>query len=207
MKKGIAIVLIATILAISLISLQKTGIAENKEMAMEANAEKLISEAQGVAVRPVPPYYPRSHIEMYKGTAYDRFSLQRESVMLLRIYSYGEDQIYFLVGGEIHELRLVDIINYGDTWIVKAMTYRGEDLLIFVQENHGTATITGLFRNYFITFEPYGYPKPIPPQPVPCYEEPIIPFLPFFTRTVGCVEPTQTAPLEQTQGVEPFWRS
>ncbi len=183
---GIAVV---SILVIQNGAFAKPGTVDQTTGTPMENAQKIIQDVQqsvapsqtspegtGVVI-PVPPIRPR--IDILEGVAFDRYSMSSQDVLLLRIGTNGNERLYLLIGDEVNKMKLVDTTRKDNVWFAKLTTDKGEEVLFTVVENGGNIFVSGTFRNYLISFNPYPFNYPVPYQPpckyiyLPPYREPI----------------------------------
>ena len=175
MKKS---VIVATIL---LCSLAITSVVFAEQQLKETCA---LGWGEGCIIppKPVPPK-PQYDVQMAYGVAVDRYYLKTEPVIFVIFrYNYWNTKMYLIINGDFVKMEQIES-RYDWNTNTRMFKYRdgyGNVMVLTAHEFSGGISVSAIYKNYIITFEPimYGVPRP---EPV-VRETQIMPVIPVFKQ-------------------------
>jgi hypothetical protein len=136
--------------------------------------------------KPVTTIVPRPQqpeIQIARGVAVDRYYLTTEPVLFVVFrYNYWDAKMYLIVEGEFYKIEQIES-RYDWNTNTRMFKYRTDDgniMVLAAQEFSGGVSVSAIFKNYIITFEPIGYAVQHT-EPV-VRETQIIPLMPAFKQ-------------------------
>jgi hypothetical protein len=138
--------------------------------------------------RPVPPK-PQYDVQMANGVAVDRYYLTTNPVLFVIFrYNYWNTKMYLIINGEFHGMEEIES-RYDwntNTRIFKYRDESGNDMVLTSQEFSDGISISAIYKNYIITFEPIRYGV-VNSEPVIRETQitPIMPVLKQMTQSIG----------------------
>jgi hypothetical protein len=132
-------------------------------------------------VPPIPPK-PKYDVQMASGVAVDRSYLTTEPVLFV-IFKYDwNTKIYLILDGEFYRMEQIES-RYDWNTNTRMFKYRDDYenvMVLTAQEFSGEVSISAVYKNYLITFEPIGY-EVHTTEPV-VRETQIMPLMPVFKQ-------------------------
>jgi hypothetical protein len=139
-----------------------------------------------ISSKPVTTIVPRPQqpeIQIARGVAVDRYYLTTEPVLFVVFrYNYWDTKTYLIVEGEFYKIEQIES-RYDWNTNTRMFKYRTDDgnvMVLAAQEFSGGVSVSAIFKNYIITFEPIGYSVQHT-EPV-VRETQIIPLMPAFKQ-------------------------
>ena len=109
-------------------------------------------------IQPIPPK-PNYDVQMAEGVAVNKYYLTTEPVMFV-IFSYnGNTKMYLIVNGEFYKMEQIES-RYDWNTNTRMFKYRddyGNVMVLTAQNFQGGVSISAVYKNYIITFEPIRY--------------------------------------------------
>jgi hypothetical protein len=136
--------------------------------------------------RPVTTIVPRPsqpEVQIARGVAVDKYYLTTEPVLFVVFnYNYWDTKMYLIVEGEFYKMEQIES-RYDWNTNTRMFKYRTDDgnvMVLAAQEFSGGVSISAIFKNYIITFEPIGY-ELRQTEPV-VRETQVMPLMPVFKQ-------------------------
>jgi len=143
--------------------------------------------------RPVTTTIPISsqpEIQIARGIAVDRYYLTTEPVMFV-VFNYNwNSKMYLIVNGEFYKMNQIES-RYDWNTNTRMFKYRddyGDVMVLTAQEFQGGISISAIYKNYIITFEPIGY-EVHAVEPVVRQTE-VMPLMPVFKQLTQGMAPS-----------------
>lgn len=179
------------VLAVLLCSLAITSVVFAEQQLKETCA---LSWGEGCIIpRPVPPTPPKPQydVQMASGVAVDRYYLTTEPVLFVIFrYNYWDTKMYLIIDGEFTKMEQIES-RYDLNTNTRMFKYRddyGNVMVLAAQEFSNGISVSAIYKNYIITFEPIGYTVT---RPEPVVREtqimPLIPALKQMTQSIGSI--------------------
>jgi hypothetical protein len=146
-------------------------------------------------VQPIPPIPPKTSydVQMANGVAVDRYYLTTEPVLFV-IFNYNWDtKMYLILGGDFNKMQQIES-RYDWNTNTRMFKYRddyGNVMTLSAQEFSDGISISAVYKNYIITFEPIRYGV-VNPEPV-VRETQIMPIMPVFKQLTQGMAPSMGA--------------
>jgi len=137
---------------------------------------------------PIPPIPPRPQpdIQIARGVAVNKYYLTTEPVLFfIYRYNYWDTKMYLIVDGEFYRMTQIES-RYDWQTRTRMVKYRADDgnvMYLTAQEYSGIVSVSAIFKNYIITFEPIGYTRGYP-EPI-IQETEIMPVFKELTQAMG----------------------
>jgi hypothetical protein len=177
MKKSVIV------LSVLLCSLVITSIVFAEQQLKETCA---LGWGEGCIIpKPVPPtpQKPKYDVQMASGVAVDRYYLTTEPVLFVIFrYNYWDMKMYLIIDGEFTKMEQIES-RYDWNTNTRMFKYRdeyGNVMVLTAQEFQGGISISAVYKNYIITFEPIGYEVHYT-EPV-VRETQVMPLIPVFKQ-------------------------
>ncbi len=144
-----------------------------------------------IITKPVPPIQtkPQYDVQMASGIAVDRYYLTTEPVLFVIFrYNLWDTKMYLILDGEFVKIEQIES-RYDWNTNTRMFKYRdnyGNVMVLAAQEFSNGISISAMYKNYIITFEPIGYTVNNP-EPIVRQTE-IMPLIPVFkqiTQSIG----------------------
>jgi len=133
-------------------------------------------------IPPIPPK-PQPDIQIARGVAVNKYYLTTEpALFFIYRYNYWDTKMYLIVDGEFYRMEQIES-RYDWHTKTRMFKYRADDggvMVLTAQEYSGVVSVSAIFKNYIITFEPIGYARR---QPGPIIQETEI--MPVFEQLAG----------------------
>ena len=146
--------------------------------------------------RPVTTTVPISSqpdIQIARGIAVDRYYLTTEPVMFV-VFNYNwNSKMYLIVNGEFYKMNQIES-RYDWNTNTRMFKYRddyGDVMVLTAQEFQGGISISAIYKNYVITFEPIGY-EVHAVEPVVSQTQ-VMPLIPVFRQLTQGMAPSMGA--------------
>jgi hypothetical protein len=131
-----------------------------------------------LSIQPQPKY----DVQMANGVAVDRYYLTTEPVLFV-IFNYDwNSKMYLIVNGEFYKMEQIES-RYDWNTYTRMFKYRddyGDVMVLTAQEFQGGISISAIYKNYIITFEPIGY-EVHTVEPV-VRQTQVMPLMPVFSQ-------------------------
>ena len=143
------------------------------------------------AIPPIPPIPPKPsyEIQMASGVAVDRYYLTTEPVLFV-IFRYNWDtKMYLILNGEFYRMEQIES-RYDWNTNTRMFKYRddyGNVMVLTTQEFSDGISISAVYKNYIITFEPIRYAVQ-QTEPV-VRETQVMPLMPVFKQLTQGMAP------------------
>lgn len=188
---------IAVIIAVLLCSLSATGmvLAQQVQQEIESMIEPacILPWSGGCIIPPrprppIPPIPPRSQpdIQIARGVAVNKHYLTTEpALFFIYRYNYWDTKMYLIVDGEFYRMKQIES-RYDWHTRTRMFKYRADDgsvMVLTAQEYSGIVSVSAIFKNYIITFEPIGYARGYP-EPI-IQETEIMPVFKEVAQAMG----------------------
>lgn len=148
-----------------------------------------------IPTKPIPPIPPKQtyDIQMANGVAVDRYYLTTEPVMFV-IFNYNwNSKMYLILNGEFYKINQIES-RYDWNTNTRMFKYRddyGDVMVLTAQEFQGGISISAVYKNYVITFEPIGY-EVHAVEPV-VRQTQVMPLMPVFRQLTQGMTPSMGA--------------
>jgi len=110
-------------------------------------------------VTTIVPILPQQDIQIARGVAVERYYLTTEPIMFV-VFNYNwNSKMYLIVNGEFYKMNQIES-RYDWNTNTRMFKYRddyGDVMVLTAQEFQGGISISAIYKNYVITFEPIGY--------------------------------------------------
>ena len=184
---------VVTVLAILLCSLAITSVVFAEQQAKQTCVWGW-GEGCIIPPKPVPPVPPiptkrQYDVQMASGVAVDRYYLTTEPVLFVIFrYNYWDTKMYLIIGGEFVKMEQIES-RYDWNTNTRMFKYRddyGNVMVLTAQDFQGGISISAVYKNYIITFEPIGYEvNHIEPVVRETQIMPVMPALKQLTQGMG----------------------
>jgi hypothetical protein len=171
--------------AILLCSLAITSVAFAEQQLKETCAlgwgNECIIPKPRPPIPPIPPR-PKYDVQMANGVAVDRYYLTTEPVLFV-IFRYDlSTKMYLIIDGEFYRMEQIESrYDWGtNTRMFKYRDDYGNVMVLAAQGFPGGISISAVYKNYIITFEPIGY-EVHDVEPV-VRETQVMPLMPVFQQ-------------------------
>jgi hypothetical protein len=167
---------IAVVIAVLLCSLSATGMVLAREEIKSMTESTCILPWSGgciippISRPPIPPIPPKPQpdFQIARGVAVNKYYLTTEPVLFFVYrYNYWDTKMYLIVDGEFYRMNQIES-RYDWHTGTRMFKYRADDgsvMVLIAQEYSGVVSVSAIFKNYIITFEPIGHarghPEPI----------------------------------------------
>ena len=115
-------------------------------------------------IAPTPPR-PQPDIQIARGVAVNKYYLTTEPVLFfIYRYNYWDTKMYLIIDGEFYKMGQIES-RYDWHTRTRMFKYRADDgsvMVLTAQEYSGMVSVSAIFKNYIITFEPMGYAREYP---------------------------------------------
>ncbi len=179
-------------IAILLCSLSAAGIVLAQQEIETATETRCIWPWSGECIiprpptPPIPPIPPQLDIQIAKGVAVNKYYLTTEPVLFfIYRYNYWDTKMYLIVDGDFYRMTQIES-KYDWHTRTRMVKYRADDgsvMYLTAQEYSGIVSVSAIFKNYLITFEPIGYTRGYP-EPI-IQETEIMPVFKELTQAMG----------------------
>jgi len=146
----------------------------------------IIPPRPGPPTPPIPPKPPQPDIQIARGVAVNKYYLTTEPVLFfIYRYNYWDTKMYLIVDGEFYRMKQIES-RYDWHTRTRMFKYRADDgsvMVLTAQEYSGIVSVSAIFKNYIITFEPIGYAREYP-EPI-IRETEIMPVFKQLTQVMG----------------------
>jgi len=181
---------IAVVIVVLLCSSSATGIVlaqqETESICILPWSEGCIIPPRPTPIPPIPPRPPQPDIQIARGVAVNKYYLTTEPVLFfIYRYNYWDTKTYLIVDGEFYRMKQIES-RYDWNTKTRMFKYRADDgsvMVLTAQEYSGIVSVSAVFKNYIITFEPQGYARRYP-EPI-VQETEIVPVFKELTQAMG----------------------
>jgi hypothetical protein len=177
---------LVTILALLLCSLAITAIVFAEQLKVEPVIDECIwSWGEGCIIpRPIPPR-PKYDVQIASGVAVDKYYLTTEPALFV-IFKYDwNTKMYLIIDGEFYRMEQIES-RYDWNTNTRMFKYRddyGNVMVLVAQWFSDGVSVSALYKNYIITFEPIRYGV-VHPEPL-IRETEIMPVFKKITQNMG----------------------
>ena len=110
-------------------------------------------------IQPIPPR-PTYDVQMAYGVAVEKYYLTTKPVLFVVFrYNYWDTKMYLIINGEFIKMEQIES-RYDWNTNTRIFRYRdegGNDMILAAQEFSDGVSISAIYKNYIITFEPIRY--------------------------------------------------